>query len=205
MTTAPDSVQPPATSAPPRRIILLLALLAGLCWAGALSLLIWGAVDRQQPFDAPERISFYALALSAALLTFIPLERQFGIAGLAAEGVIGASLLLYTLAFVPPPTEWLLSPPDAPVYVLMAVAVFWTVSSVALAPLYALGHRLFRQRARRYDVRRARRQAREIGLLAALAIGLAGLRVLTPVAVALLALILIVAELLFLSFVETET
>ena len=70
--------------------------------------------------------------------------------------------------------------------------------------LYASGQRIFHQRARRYDRRRARRQAYEIGLLAALTVILAGLRALTPVAVALIALIIGVAELLFLSFVEPE-
>lgn len=140
-----------------RRIVLLLATLAGICWAGALTMLIWGGVDRQQPYDAPERMVYYILIIAAAALTFTPVERQFRLTGLAVEGVFGTALLLYTLAFVPPPTAWLLSPPDAPVYAVMALAVFWFCSSLAMPPLYAVGQRLFRQRARRYDRRRARR------------------------------------------------
>ncbi len=193
-----------ATSPLSRRVVLLLAALAGLCWAGALTMLIWGSVDRRQPHDAPERMVYYILVITAAVLTFAPVERQFRLTGLAVEGVAGTALLLYTLAFVPPPTAWLLSPPDAPVYAVMALAVFWFCASLAMPLLYAAGQRLFRQRARRYDRRRARRQAYEIGLLAALVIVLAGLRTLTPVAVALVALIIGVAELLFLSFVEPE-
>lgn len=193
-----------ATSPLSRRIVLLLAALAGLCWAGALTMLIWGSVDRRQPYDAPERMVYYILIIAAAVLTFTPVERQFRLTGLAVEGVAGTALLLHTLAFVPPPTAWLLSPPDAPVYAVMALAVFWFCASLAMPLLYAAGQRLFRQRARRYDRRRARRQAYEIGLLAALMIVLAGLRTLTPVAVALVALIIGVAELLFLSFVEPE-
>lgn len=188
-----------------RRVVLLLASLAGLCWAGALAMLIWGFVDRQQPYDAPERMVYYIVAIAAALLTFAPVERQFCLTGLALEGVSGTALLLYTLAFVPPPTGWLLSPPEAPVYAVMALAAFWFFSSLAMPLLYAAGQRLFQQRARRYDRRRARRQAYEIGWLAALIIVLAGLRTLTPVAVALVALIIGVAELLFLSFVEPES
>jgi hypothetical protein len=187
-----------------RRVVLLLAALAGLCWAGAVAMLIWGSVDRQQPYDAPERMVYYILVIAAAVLTFAPVERQLGLTGLAVEGVFGTALLLYTLAFVPPPAAWLLSPPDAPVYAVMALAVFWFFSSLAMPLLYAAGQRLFQQRARRYDRRRARRQAYEIGVFAALTIVLAGLRTLTPVAVALVALIIGVAELLFLSFVEPE-
>ncbi len=200
-----DSITDRALVAQSRRVVVLLAILAGLCWAGTLTLLLWGLVDRQQSYAAPERLLYYGLALLAALLTFVPAERQFGLTGLAFEGTFGSILLLYTLAFVPPPTGWLLSPPDTPIYALMAVAVFLFVSSLAMPLLYALGQRLFRQRARRYDARRARRQAYEVGTLAAMAVGLAGLRVLTPVAVVLLALIIVVAELLFLSFAETDS
>ncbi len=188
-----------------QRVVLLLASLAGLCWAGALAMLIWGVVDRQQPYDAPERMVYYIVVAAAALLTFVPVERQLHLTGLAIEGVSGTALLLYTLAFVPPPTGWLLSPPEAPVYGVMALATFWFFASLAMPLLYAAGQRLFKQRARRYDRRRARRQAYEIGLLAALMIILAGLRTLTPVAVVLVALIIGVVELLFLSFVEPES
>jgi hypothetical protein len=154
---------------------------------------------------APARVIFYVLVLAASLLTFVPFQRRLGLPGLALEGVAGSFLLLYTLAFVPPPTSWLLALPEAAVYVLLALGLFWSVSAASMPAIHALGRRVFRQRARQYDLRRARRQAHELGLLAALCVGLAGLRVLTPVPVLLLALILGVAELLFLSFVETET
>ncbi|MEN9937803.1 MAG: hypothetical protein RLZZ387_4382 [Chloroflexota bacterium] len=188
-----------------RRPALLLAAAAGLCWAGSLTLLALGAVGPLQPITAPERLIFSVLALGAGLLTFVPIQRQLQVPGLALEGTAGTFLLLYTLTFVPAPTGWLLSPPDAPVYALLAAATFWCVSALATWPAHAAGPRIFRQRARQYDLRRARRQAHEIGALAALCIGLAGLRVLTLFGVGLLILILIVTELLFLSFVETET
>ncbi|MFO7168209.1 MAG: hypothetical protein DIU80_009320 [Chloroflexota bacterium] len=190
---------------PANRSALLLAASAGLCWAGALGMLLLDVVGPEQAVDAPPRLMFYALALGAGLLTFVPLQRHLRVPQLALEGVAGSFLLLYLLAFVPPPNGWLLSPPDMPAWVILAAAVFWSLSALAIWPVSAIGRRIFQQRARQYDTRRARRQAHEIGALAALSVGLAGLRVLTPVGVGLLALILIVAELLFLAFVETET
>jgi hypothetical protein len=188
-----------------RRPALLLAVAAGMCWACALAALISANLDAEPALLAPLRVIFYALVLAAGLLTFVPFQRRLGLPGLALEGVGGSFLLLYTLAFVPPPTGWLLALPDTPVYVVLALGLFWAVSAAVLPVVHALGKRAFRQRARQYDLRRARRQAHEIGLLAALCVGLAGLRVLAPAPVVLLALVLAVAELLFLSFVEPAT
>ncbi|MBK9712908.1 MAG: hypothetical protein IPO81_16590 [Kouleothrix sp.] len=204
MTTIRDE---PATSDSPhdpprRRPALLLAVAAGLCWACALAALLSAQLDAEPRLLAPARLIFYALVLGAGLLTFIPFQQRLGLPGLALEGVAGTSLLLYTLAFVPPPSAWLLSGPDAPVYLILALGLYWSISAAILPLVYALGARVFRQRARQYDLRRARRQAHEVGALAGLCVGLAGLRVLTPVPVVLLALILAVAELLFLSFVQ---
>ena len=188
-----------------RRPALLLAVAAGLCWACAIALLLSGSLDGERDLLATPRLIYYALTLAAGLLTFVPVQRQLRLPGLAREGVVGVFLLLYTLAFVPPPTGWLLALPDTPVYAIFAAAVFWSVSAIMLPLVHALGKWAFRQRARQYDLRRARRQAHEVGALAAALAALAGLRLLTPFGVALVALILVVAEMLFLSFVETET
>jgi hypothetical protein len=192
-------------ASPARRPALLLAVAAGLCWACALAMLLSANLEATRELLAPARVIFYALVVLAGLLTFVPFQRQLGLPGLALEGIAGSFLLLYTLAFVPPPTAWLLALPDTTVYVLLALGLFWSISATAMPAIHALGRRVFRARARQFDLRRARRQAHELGLLAALCVGLAGLRVLTPVPVLLLALILGVAELLFLSFVETKT
>jgi hypothetical protein len=192
------------TSSPMRRPALLLAVAAGLCWACALAMLLSANLEAARDLLAPVRVIFYALVLLAGLLTFVPFQRRLGLPGLALEGVAGSFLLLYTLAFIPPPTAWLLALPETTVYVLLALGLFWSISAAAMPAIHALGRRAFRARARQYDLRRARRQAHELGLLAALCVGLAGLRVLTPVPVLLLALILGVAELLFLSFVEPQ-
>lgn len=189
---------------PLRRPGLLLAVAAGLCWACALAALLSGQIDPNLPLLAPIRVIFYGLVLAAGLMTFVPFQRRLGLPGLALEGVAGTFLLLYTLAFVPPPTAWLLDLPELPVYVILALGLLLSVSAAALPLLYAIGGRLFRQRARQYDLRRARRQAHEVGALGGLCVILAGLRALQPIPVLLLALLLAVVELLFLSFVRAE-
>ncbi len=181
-----------------------LAVAAGLCWAAALALLLLADLHAEAGPLAPQRLLFYTLVLAAGLLTFVPIQRAMGLPRLALEGVGGTALLCYTLAFVPAPTDWLLSLPDLPVYLLFFVALFWSVAAIVLPFIYAIGQRIFQQRARRLDLRRARRQAYGVAAFVSFAAALAGLRVLTWVSLLLLALILITAELLFLSRVKAE-
>lgn len=182
-----------------------LALMAGLCWAGTLMLLFLADLRAEISPLAPQRLLFYTLVLAAGLLTFVPIQRQLGLPYLALEGVGGAGLLLYTLAFVPPPNDTLLSLPDLPVYTLFILALFLSSSAIVRPFLYAIGQRLFQRRVRRTDTRRARRQSYELGLLCASAAALGGLRVLTWVSLLLVLLILITAEILFLSRFDEET
>lgn len=202
------SVSPPDLADPStplyRRPALLLAVAAGLCWAGALGMLIGGFEPAGSPLAAV-RLIFYALVLAAGLLTFVPVERRLRLPGLALQGCGGWFLLGYVAAFVPPPTGSLLSLPDTPVYLIAIAALYWSAAAVALPAIYALGPRIYRQRARQYDLRRARRQAREAGAFVALCAALAGLRALTPLTLILVVLILIVAELLLLSFIEVQS
>lgn len=185
------------------RTSLLMAVLAGVCWVGAFTLLL--SVDMGHDVLAPMRVLFYLLVLAAATLTFLPMELGLHSPGLAQEGIAGSFLLLYTLAFVPAPHSWLLSLPDMPVYLVLAIGLFLTCTALARPVIVLASHRFFQQRARQYDVRRARRQSYEVGLAVALCMALAGLRVLTPLAVLLVVLILVVMELMFLSFVEART
>lgn len=175
------------------------ALAAGLCWTGALSLLLLANLHVESNPLAPQRALFYGLVLAAGLLTFGPVQYALRLPGLTFTGVVGMFCLLYTLAFVPPPTGWLLSLPDLPVYALFVMAVFLSTSALVLPFVYASGQRIFKNRARRMDVPRARRQAYEIGALCAGVAVLAALNVLTWVSVLLLVFILVTAELLFLS------
>jgi hypothetical protein len=175
-------------------LTVLLAGLAGLAWAGALAMLFVGGIDRALHPLAPQRVVFCALALAAGLLTFAPLEARLRLPGLTFEGAAGTFLTLYTLAFVPAPTEWLLSPPDAPVYLIFAAALFWLVSAAALPVIFSIGRRIFLQRARQYDLRRARRQAHEAGAAVAACVLLAGLRLLTPLGMLLVILIAVLQK-----------
>ncbi len=207
MTEAEDIQQAPVEIADPQqsgRWTLFLAVLAGLSWAGVLAMLFFGAVDQTLALFAPARVLFCGLILLAGLLTFVPMQMRLRISGLAFEGTAGALLLLYTLAFVPPPNGWLLSPPDVPVFTIFAAALFWFVSAFALPIIFAISRRVYRQRARQYDLRRARRQSHEVGATAAAWVFLAGLRVLTPLGALLVVLITVVAELLILSYVEAD-
>jgi membrane glycosyltransferase len=183
------------------QLSIVAAVAAGLCWSGVIVLLYVGNLQAEA-LVAPQRLMFYALVLMAGLLTFVPIERASGIAGLTIYGTASIALLCYTLAFVPAPHDSLLSLPDMPVYFLLLLAVFGSATAVATPFVYAIGRRVFRQRARQGDLGRTRRQAAEIGVFAAATVALASLRVLTWVSLLLLALILVIAELLFLSRVE---
>jgi hypothetical protein len=188
----------------PSTFNILAAIAAGLCWAGALTLLIFGGLSAGEQPLALQRLLYYGLVLGASLLTFVPIERGLGMAGLAVEGTVGVSLLLYGLAFVPPPTEWMLAPPDMPVYALLIGALFLCGAAGSRPFIYAFGRLIFKERLHALDQRRVRRQSYEVGLLIAALAGLAGLRVLTWVSVLLLALALMIAELLFLARFRAE-
>src|SRR5215207_6804794 len=118
--------------------------------ARRLALLLSANLEATRELLAPERMIFYALVLVAGLLTFVPFQRRLGLPGLALEGVAGSCLLLYVLAFVPPPTAWLLALPDMPVYALLALGLLWSISAAVMPAIHALGWRAFRQRARQY-------------------------------------------------------
>jgi uncharacterized membrane protein len=89
--------------------------------------------------------------------------------------------------------------PEVPVYALFVLALVWSTAAVSLPFIYAAGQQFFKQRARRLDVRRARRQAYELGMLVGAVAVLAALQVLTWVSLLLLVFILALAELLFLA------
>jgi hypothetical protein len=197
-------VREEAAAGSERRWSFVLAMAASLCWTGALALLFLADLHREADPLAPQRLLFYALVLAATLLTFVPLQLALRVPRLAFDGVVSLSLLLYTIAFAPPPTGWLLALPDLPVYVLFLGLLFWSTATVVLPFTYAVGQRLFQQRARRRDTHRARRQAYEVGALVACTAGLAALNVLSWVSLLLLLLIVTLAELLFLSRVRVN-
>ncbi|MBC8163640.1 MAG: hypothetical protein H7Z42_20730 [Roseiflexaceae bacterium] len=185
-----------------RRPRLLLAGAAGLCWVGAIALLVGPDLVATAELFSPLRVIFYALVLAAALLTFVPLEVALRIPGLALEGACGALLLLYALAFIPPPTAPIYHLPDTPVYLIFLGGLFALISAAALPLVALVGQRVFRRRARQYDLVRSRRQAHAIGALAVAYGVLGGLRIQTPLSVLLATLVVVLIEILFLAYVE---
>lgn len=202
MTSEPAQRAVPAVASPARRPLLLCAGAAGLCWAAADALLLTTPLDPASSVLAPSRVIYYVLVLAAGLLTFVPIQRLLRTPGLALEGVAGAALLCYAVAFVPPPTAPIYALPELPVYAIMIGALFVVGSAIALPFVVLLGRRLFQRRARQYDLRRARRQAHEVGAFVAGCGVLAGMQILTPIAAILVALTLVVVETLFLAYVE---
>ncbi len=192
---------PAPTARPPRAraFPLLFAIAAGLCWSGALALLFSRSMPPTLPILAPLRLLFYLLVVGAALCTFVPVQRALGLPALAREGTAGCGLLFYTLAFVPPPNDWLFALPDMPVYMLLMVAVFWSSSALVQPFVYVLRQHIVRQRGQRLNPATARRHAHEVGIIAAGVVVLAGLRVLTWISLLLLVLIVMTTELLWLS------
>lgn len=180
-----------------------IATAAVLLWLTALVLL---TTDLAQalPGVGNERQLLTGSWLLASLLTFAPLQWRLQLAGLTWQGVVGWTLLGYILAFVPPPTGGLLDLPEVPVYLLLFLAVFYATAAAITPVLFLLGQRLFRSRLHRLDVRRARRQGYEAGLLLVALFTLAGLRVLTPLTGVLLVIVVVLLETLLLSQMQPE-
>lgn len=181
------------------------ALAAVLCWSGAFALLFLGNLASEASPLAPQRVLFYLLIVGAGLLTFLPLEIRMQLRGITLEGTAGFFLMLYTLAFVPPPTQWLLHLPDTPVYALFLLAFFWSVSALVLPFVFALGRLVFTQRMRQNDVLRARRQAHLLGLLFTWIIILSTLNALSIVSMLILVFMVMLAELLFLARLDLRS
>ena len=185
------------------RPALLLIALALVCWVALLALLLFGGLDTVAPLD-PQRILFYGLALAAPLLTFLPIERATGLLGLTVEGSVGLALLLAMLAIVPAPRAGLLALAELPIYGLMLLALFLSVSALVRPLIYQANLRLWPVRALPTNSRRVRRQSYEVGLLPVAIATLAALRVFTWISLFLVIIILVIIELLFLIWAPTD-
>jgi hypothetical protein len=197
-----DPNPPLYTEKSPWRWTPVAAGLAALGWLVALGML-FGQGDLGERVSAP-RSTLAITWCIASLLTFVPLEFRLGLPGLTWQGVLGWTLLGYILAFVPPPTGWLLDLPDLPVFLMLFAALFYAVSAACLPITFLVGRRVYQRRMHRHDLRRARRQAYELGMLAVAITMLAGLRVLSPLTALLLVAIFVLTEMLLLSQVPPE-
>jgi hypothetical protein len=198
-----DPNPPLYTEKEPWRWTPAVAGLAMVAWLVALGLLFTGDSSLANRVDSPRATLAVAWALAAAL-TFLPIQIRLGLPGLAWQGLLGWTMLGYVLAYVPPPTGWLLDLPDLPVYLLLFVALFFATAAASLPLTFLAGRHLYQRRMHRLDLRRARRQAYEIGVLVVTLAVLAGLRVLSFMTGALLIAIVVLVETLLLSQVAPE-
>jgi len=180
----------------------LIAGLAAVAWIGAIGLIGTGAATDGR-VTSP-RLTFVVAWAVASLLTFLPMQIRLGLPGLAWQGTVGWVLLGYILAFVPPPTGWLLDLPDLPVYLIFFAALFYAIAALTLPLTYVVGRQIYAHRMHQLDLRRARRQAYEFGALAVALTLLAALRVLTPLTGLLLVAVFILVETLLLSQVAPD-
>jgi hypothetical protein len=181
----------------------VVAGLAMVAWIVALGLLFAGDSALTNRVESPRATLAVSWAI-AAVITFLPIQIRLGLPGLGWQGLVGWTLLGYVLAFVPPPTGWLLDLPDLPVYLLLFVALFFATAAATLPLTFLAGRQLYQRRMHRLDLRRARRQAYELGVLAVTLAVLAGLRVLSLMTGALLVAIFVLVETLLLSQVAPE-
>lgn len=198
-----DPNPPLYTEKAPWRWTPLVASLATLAWIVALTLLFTGDGALARRVESPRATLAVAWAIAAAI-TFLPIEFRLGLPGLAWQGLLGWTLLGYILAYVPPPTGWLLDLPDLPVYLLLFVALFFAIAAGTLPLTFLAGRRMYQRRMHRLDLRRARRQAYELGVLAVALTVLGGLRVLSLFTGLLLVAIFILIEMLLLSQVAPD-
>lgn len=182
-----------------RTHVLVWFILVGFAWLGLGVFVFNGAWASD---DRPKQMLTVGVAVIIGMLTYVPMEYYFRARGLAMRGVLGLLLIVQVVLYVPIPQNSLLWLPDVPVYLMVSCALYWVLSTLCVPLTYVIGQLLFRQRARRYDVRRAWRQASEIGLMVVGLFGLLGLRALTPLLIIPWILMIVIAEVLFLSFVE---
>jgi len=139
-----------------RRWLPLLALLAGLCWALVISVILRVDLISEPNLLSPWHLLFYILTLGAGILTFWPLETWLELPGLTIEGTLGAGMLLVTLAMVPAPDGTLLDQSAAPAYLVMLIAVLLSVAAIVRPVIAVLSRRWLALRAWALDNRRVR-------------------------------------------------
>ncbi|HEY1011595.1 MAG TPA: hypothetical protein VGE07_02750, partial [Herpetosiphonaceae bacterium] len=189
----PEAPAPPELRRPP----LILAVCAGGLWAVTGGWLAFGSLGPLAPLGT--RLAFGALLVGLGLLTWGPLQWATRLKVLTWRGTVGWGMLLWTLAFVPPPSAPLVAGlPDLPVYALLFASVFLAGDALALPALYVRSLRRAHLRTVRLDLRQPKRQAAECGLFLALCVALAAINALTPVSMILMLAILVLSEMMIL-------
>lgn len=182
-----------------RTTLLLWISFVGFAWLALLALVV------VFPWESANRHHHWGLILATAAVafgTFAPVESHLRVHGLTVRGVFGLVLLTHVAVYVPAPTHSILSLAEIPVFGIVGIALLYTIGSLAMPILFVVGKQLFHRRSRRYDVRRAWRQATELGTLVMGCVVLIGLRAFTPMLAGLWVLMVLFAEYIFLSYIE---
>ena len=182
-----------------RTTLLLWISFVGFGWLALMALVVlfpWNGADRMHHWG------LIAVSAAVAFGTFAPVESTLYVNGLTVRGLFGTIVLTHIVVYMPVPTHSLLTLAEIPIYMLVGIALFYTIGALGMPVLYAMGKRLFSRRSRRYDVRRAWRQSTELGALVFGCVVLIGLRAFTPMLAGLWALMVVFAEYIFLSYIE---
>lgn len=182
-----------------RARILLWISLVGFAWLGLAALLVI------YPWSSGDRTHHWALAVISAtvgLATFGPIESVLRTNGITVRGMFGLVVLTHVIVYVPVPSRSILSLSEIPVYLIVALGLFYTVGTLAMPVMYAVGKRVFLRRSRRNDAPRAWRQATELGAFLFGCVILIGLRAFTPMLAGLWLLMVVFAEYIFLSYID---
>jgi len=183
----------------PRTMLLLWISFVGFGWLALMGLVVlfpWSGTDRMHHWG------LIAFSAAVAFGTFAPVESTLRVNGLTVRGMFGAIVLTHIIVYMPVPTQSMLTLAEIPIYIIVGTALFYTIASLGMPVLYALGKRVFSHRSRRHDVRRAWRQSTELGALVFGCVVLLGLRAFTPMLAGLWVLMVVFAEYIFLSYIE---
>lgn len=181
------------------RSLLLWLAATGFAWLGLVSLIV------VFPWDPQVLDHHWLLAAAAALVavtTCAPVALTLHARGLTVRGVCGAVIVSHLVVFTAAPTRTMLALPEMPVYALLAIGCLWLVAGFAMPITYAIGTRVYANRQRRFDVRRAQRQAFLLGVTVSGVVVLIGLRAFTPLLAGLWCIMVVFFEYIVLTYTE---
>lgn len=181
-----------------KRVLGLIMGLAGVCWVALGWLLFQLNVGNYNNFWFPGRVLAYVLLLVAPALTFVPIGRAVGLPSYGYWTIVSWVVFGFIFAFIP-------SDPTAGAnhnllpLALLLISFFAVLLSVFMPMFYALGLRVFSKRTVRYDYGRAWREAILLAGYIILIAFLSAVHNLNSLTAAVMFLIVVVVELLFLA------
>lgn len=181
-----------------KRILALIMGFAGVCWVALGWLLFQLDVGNYDNFWFPGRVLAYVLLLIAPTLTFVPIGRAVGMRSYPYWTLVSWVVFGFVFVFVP-------SDPSAGAnhnlvpLALLLVSFFAVMLSVFMPMFYAIGLRVFSKRTVRYDYGRAWREAIFLAGYIILMAFLSAVHNFNNLTAAVMFLILVVVELLFLA------